>query len=85
MIQQQKSKAKTNTLIENLANCPTDKRNVIYKQSAKSIEQGKKLNKLEWHLSMLKPTIAMNTLLAKSAGKKGKKAFVRNTGLVFTK
>ena len=65
---------KTNTLIENLANCPTDKRNVIYKQSAKSISQGKKLNKLEWELNMLKPTIAMNTLLAKSAGKKGKQA-----------
>ena len=65
---------KTNTLIENLANCPTDKRNVIYKQSAKSIIQGKKLNKLQFELNMLKPRIALNTLLAKSAGKKGKKA-----------
>ena len=65
---------KTNTLIENLANCPTDKRNVIYKQSAKSISQGKRLSKIEWHLMMLKPTIAMNTMLAKSGGKKSKKA-----------
>jgi len=65
---------KTNTLIENLANCPTDKRNVIYKQSAKSVSQGKRLGKLEWHLMMLKPTIQMNTMLAKAGGEKSKKA-----------
>lgn len=65
---------KTNTLIENLANCPTDKRNVVYKQSAESVDQGRKLNKLQWQLNMLKPTISMNTLLAKAGGKAGKKA-----------
>ena len=65
---------KTNNLIENLANCPTDKRNVIYKQSAKSASQGKRLSKIEWNLMMLKPTVRRNTMLAKAGGQKSKKA-----------
>ena len=65
---------KTNNIIENLAGCPNDKKNVIYRQSAKSTAQGKRINRLEWHLMMLKPQITQNTLLAKSAGQKTKSA-----------
>lgn len=67
---------KTNTLIENLANCPTDKKNTIYKQSAESDDINSRLQSTQNKMNRLMLMINLNKMkigLAKSGQRKSVK------------
>ena len=53
---------KTNIIIENLANCPTDKRNTSYKQSAQSSAHSRQINVLSNKLKRLEGAIGANSM-----------------------
>ena len=59
---------KTNTLIENLENCPTDKRNTIYKQSAETSALNKQVQTLVNRMKRLEAGITSNTIRISLAG-----------------
>ena len=65
---------KTNTLIENLEGCPTDKKNMVYKQKAKTEQLLSEIDSLTNEVNSLKGTVAMNTALTQANKKNSQSA-----------
>jgi len=65
---------KTDTLIENLEGCPDNKKNMVYKQKAKTEQLLNELNELRTEIMALKTSTNTNKILTEVKKKKTKSA-----------
>jgi len=65
---------KTNTVIESLEGCPTDKKNMVYKQQALIDNLFNDLTAIKAQIKYFQPAIKINTILGASCDARAKSA-----------